>query len=194
MKARPLILASTSVYRAGLLSRLGVSFTTQAPGVEETPLPRESSRSLASRLALAKACAISSAHPQAWVLGSDQAAFCGNRLLGKPGTREAAIEQLSFLSGREARFATAVALSCRSAKLTYTALDITVVRLRRLTRATVERYLEREPALDCAGSFKCEGLGIVLFSEIRSRDPTALVGLPLIQTAELLRRAGFELP
>jgi septum formation protein len=197
MAPRPkpsLVLASTSPYRAELLRRLGLTFTTAAPRVDETPKPHETAQRLSVRLAEAKAGAVAATHPAAWVLGSDQSASCDGRLLGKPGTRTASAEQLAFMSGREAVFATAISLVCQAAEKHYHALELTTVRLRTLKPAEIERYLDREPALDCAGGFKCEGLGITLFSEIRSNDPSALIGLPLIQTARLLRKAGFVLP
>ena len=190
----PLILASTSRYRAELLSRLRLPFEQLAPAVDETPAAREPAQKLAPRLALAKAQAVASTHPGCWVLGSDQAASCEGRLLGKPGTREAACEQLNWLSGRHAAFVTGLALVNTTAPKILRSLDVTVVRLRRLSAAEIERYVDLEPALDCAGSFKMEGLGISLFTEIQSRDPTGLIGLPLIETAKLLRKAGYDLP
>ena len=189
-----LILASTSRYRAELLSRLRLPFEQFPPQVDETAAAGEPAQKLAARLALAKAQAVASAQPGCWVLGSDQAASCEGRLLGKPGTRDAACEQLSWLSGRHAAFVTGLAMVNTAAPKILRALDVTVVRLRRLSTTEIERYVELEPALDCAGSFKMEGLGISLFEEIQSRDPTGLIGLPLIETAKLLRKAGYSLP
>ena len=188
-----LVLASTSRYRAELLARLRLPFDSARPEVDETPRPGEPPASLALRLAAAKARAIAALHADAVVIGSDQVASCDGRALGKPGTREAAIAQLQAMSGREAVFLTAVAVAAPGGGLD-TALDTTTVRFRPLSDDKIARYVDAERPLDCAGSFKCEGLGIALFEAIESRDPTALVGLPLIATARLLRGAGFALP
>lgn len=188
-----LILASTSRYRRELLQRLQLPFTTERPEVDETALPGESSAALATRLAAAKAREVARMHPAAWVIGSDQVAAFDGRALGKPGTRDAAIAQLESMSGSSVQFLTAVAL-CRGGAVAGEALDVTTVVFRHLQRAEIERYVDAEQPLDCAGSFKSEGLGIALFDAIDTRDPTALVGLPLIATAGLLRNAGFVLP
>ena len=192
-----LILGSTSPYRRELLARLGLPFDTQAPEVDETALPGEAPDALAARLAIAKAEAVAALQPGAWVIGSDQVAELDGCALGKPHRRDAAIVQLQALSGREARFHTALCV----ARVTHEGLrnslhsvDLTVVRFRPLTGAEIERYVDAEQPLDCAGSFKCEGLGIALFDAIETADPTALVGLPLIATARLLREAGFTVP
>jgi septum formation protein len=190
----PLVLASTSRYRAELLSRLRLSFTQAAPRVDETPKAGETAEKLAARLARAKAQAVAKVHPERVVIGSDQAASCMNRMIGKPGDRATACEQLAFMSGRSVMFVTGLALVGPDLPRPLTALDVTIVKLRRLTAADIERYVDAEPAFDCAGSFKMEGLGITLFEEIQSRDPTALIGLPLIATARLLRKAGYDLP
>lgn len=192
MLTPPLLLASTSRYRADLLGRLRLPFSSAAPGVAEAALPGESSESLVRRLALAKAEAVAARNPGAWVIGSDQTAECGGLLLGKPGTPARAADQLLRLSGQRVRFLTAVALVRDGRRLE--ALDLTTVQFRELDVATVQRYLAAEDVLDCAGSFKCEGLGISLFEGIESRDPTGLIGLPLIATAALLREAGYRLP
>ena len=190
----PLILASTSRYRAELLRRLGVPFEQEAPGSDETPRSGEAPLDLARRLARAKAEAVAARRPQRWVLGSDQVCACGDELLGKPGTRQRAIEQLTRLSGNSARFFTAVALTRGAGGALHEALDLTTVRFRRLDAAEIERYVDAEPAFDCAGSFKSEGLGIALCEAIESRDQTGLVGLPLIAVRELLVRVGLALP
>ncbi|HEY9253377.1 MAG TPA: Maf family nucleotide pyrophosphatase [Stenotrophomonas sp.] len=185
-----LILASTSAYRRELLARLGLPFEQARPQVDETPWPGEAPAPLALRLAEAKARAL--ADEGAWALGSDQVAELDGLPLGKPGTFDAAVAQLSAMSGRSVHFHTAVCLA--SPTSTHLASDLTVVHFRNLSAAEIERYLHAESPLDCAGSFKCEGLGISLFEAIDSRDPTALVGLPLIATARLLRQAGFAVP
>lgn len=189
----PLILASTSRYRADLLTRLRLPFETLAPHIDEAPKPAETGQRLAARLARAKAQAVSGQRPEACVIGSDQVASCLNRLLGKPGSREAAAEQLAFMAGRTVTFATAVSLVHPDLPRPLAELDVTLVKLRRLKTADIERYLDAEPALDCAGSFRAEGLGITLFEEIQSRDPTGLIGLPLIALARMLRKAGYPL-
>lgn len=189
-----LTLASTSAYRRALLERLGLPFVTARPEVDELPLPGESPQALAERLALAKAEAVL-ARPDShtWVIGSDQVAELDGRPLGKPGSHVAAVTQLRSMSGREVRFLTALCLAGPDGRRLQ-ALDVTTVHFRALGDDEIERYVAREQPLDCAGSFKCEGLGIALFDEIDNRDPTALIGLPLIATARLLREAGFKLP
>ena len=188
----PLVLASTSRYRRELLDRLLLPFEVARPDVDESPLPAETPETLAARLAEAKARAIATTRPEAWVIGSDQVADLDGVPLGKAGTRERAVEQLLAMSGRPVAFRTAVCVVRGDVSLS--ALDTTVVRFRTLSAVEVERYVDAEQPLDCAGSFKSEGLGIALFEAIESRDPTALVGLPLIATADLLRRAGYALP
>lgn len=188
-----LILASTSVYRRELLARLGLAFAVARPQVDETPAPGEAPQALAQRLASAKAGAIVAQHADAWVIGSDQVAELDAAPLGKGGDRDGAIAQLTAMSGRQVRFSTAVTLAHRGEPALH-ALDVTVVRFRTLSSAEIERYIDDEQPYDCAGSFKAEGLGIALFEAIESQDPTALIGLPLIATARLLRSAGFALP
>jgi septum formation protein len=188
----PLILASSSPYRADLLRRLGVPFKAIAPDLDETAQPSESPVALAARLAIAKAQALALRHPDHWVLGSDQVPSLEGTPLGKAGTRAAAIEQLQAFSGKAVEFHTTVALV--GAGKVRTAIDLTIVRFRHLTLAEIERYLDAEPAWDCAGSFKAEGLGITLFSAVESRDPTALIGLPLIAVRSLLAQAGYAIP
>ncbi|MBT2749263.1 MULTISPECIES: Maf family nucleotide pyrophosphatase [unclassified Lysobacter] len=189
----PLLLASTSVYRRELLTRLGLPFDVARPDTDETPQPGEAPAALAQRLAVAKAAAVAAQHPQAWVIGSDQVAEFDGRPIGKPGGRDGALAQLAAMSGREVRFVTGLCVA-RHAQAPLIALDITVVRFRRLSYAEIERYVDAEQPYDCAGSFKSEGLGIALFDAVESSDPTALIGLPLIATARLLREAGYSLP
>ncbi len=189
-----LILASTSPYRRELLGRLGLPFETARPEVEETPRPDEPPAALARRLAEAKARAVAARHPDAWVIGSDQVADLDQRPLGKPGDHARAVAQLRAAAGREVRFHTGLCLLRQADDDIQHHLDLTVVHFRRLDADEIERYLRTERPYDCAGSFKCEGLGIALFEAIESRDPTALIGLPLIALARMLRRAGFALP
>lgn len=188
-----LILASTSPYRRDLLQRLRLPFDTARPQVDETPLAGERPDALSQRLAQAKAAAVAASHPDAWVIGSDQVAGLEGAPLGKPGHRDAALAQLACMSGRVVRFHTALAV-LRHGGPALQALDTTTVRFRDLAPAEIRRYVDSEQPLDCAGSFKAEALGIALFDAIHSEDPTALVGLPLIATARLLRQAGFAVP
>jgi len=189
-----LVLASTSRYRRELLERLGVRFEVARPDVDEAALPGESPRDLAVRLAQAKAQAVASQRGDgAWALGSDQVADVEGHALGKPGGRAAAIEQLRSMSGRVVRFHTALCLAHADGRL-HADCDLTEVHVRQLSDAEIERYVDAEQPFDCAGSFKSEGLGITLFERIDNRDPTALIGLPLIATCRLLRAAGFALP
>lgn len=187
-----LILASTSRYRAELLQRLHLPFDTQRPDVDETPQPGEMPAKLAMRLAQAKAAAVASTHPRAWTIGSDQVAELDGVPLGKPGDRPHAVAQLAAMSGKTVHFHTAACVMQGHA--VHTAMDLTRVRFRTLSTDEIERYVDAEQPFDCAGSFKSESLGICLFDAIESSDPTALIGLPLIATAKLLREAGFMLP
>jgi len=189
----PLILASTSRYRRELLERLRLPFHIARPEVDETPHPGETPPALAQRLAWAKAQAITAQHPEAWIIGSDQVAALDGQPLGKPGNRDNALAQLGAMSGREVAFHTAVCL-LRGDEPGLQAMDVTRVRFRDLHPEEIERYVDAEQPLDCAGSFKSEGLGIALFQHIDSKDPTALVGLPLIALSDMLRKAGFTLP
>ncbi|RZA17457.1 MAG: septum formation inhibitor Maf [Lysobacteraceae bacterium] len=194
MSTPRLVLASTSRYRRELLERLRMPFDVARPDVDETALPGEPPRELAIRLAHAKALAV--AHQRtdgAWALGSDQVAEVEGRALGKPGGRDAAIAQLRAMSGRVVRFHTALCLAHGDGR-TFAAIDLTEVHFRALDADEIGRYVDAEQPFDCAGSFKSEGLGIALFERIDNRDPTALVGLPLIATCGLLREAGFALP
>ena len=189
-----LILASTSPYRQQLLSRLGVPFETHPPGVDEAHIERESPADRALRLALEKARAVACEHPQAVVVGADQVAACGDQLLDKPGSAARSREQLEALSGRTALFYTACTVLGGSRGLQLAHVDTTSVVFRQLSASEIERYVARERPFDCAGGFRAESLGISLFEYIESRDPTGLIGLPLIWLAAALREAGFPLP
>jgi septum formation protein len=189
----PLILASTSPYRRELLERLGVPFAVEAPDVDEAHLADEPPTERALRLAAAKAEAVSRRHPGAVVIGSDQVAAAGGVILDKPGTVERACQQLKHLAGSQARFHTACAVRWHNTGFSVNHLDTVTVAVRDLTAAEIAAYVAREQPLNCAGSFKSEGLGIALFSRIESEDPTALVGLPLIWLAGALRQAGYRL-
>ena len=188
-----LILGSTSRYRRELLERLCIPFQVAAPDVDETPLPQEAPRKLAERLALSKAKAVADKYPQAVVIGSDQVADLDGQSLGKPGPHEKAVLQLRLMRGQTVVFQTAVAVVCRASGFEQTSLAAVRVRFRDLTDDEIENYLQLERPYDCAGSAKSEGLGIALLASIESDDPTALIGLPLIRTCQMLRAAGVEL-
>ena len=189
-----LVLASSSPYRRQLLERLGLDFDTWAPEVDETPAAGERPRDTALRLAIAKAEAASRKFARAWVIGSDQVADLDGRPLGKPGSRENAMRQLREVSGHSVLFHTAICVSHARLQRRHERLVTTEVAFRRLTAAEIERYLDREPAFDVAGSAKSEGLGISLLSRLGGEDPTALVGLPLIALSAILRAEGYDLP
>ncbi len=189
---RRLILGSSSRYRRELLERLRLPFDVFAPDLDESPLPAESPLQLATRLAMAKAQAIAKQFPQAIVIGSDQVADLHGQAIGKPGNHQRAIEQLTAMSGQEVVFHTAVAVVCAETGFSADALAPVRVKFRSLNPAEIENYLRAEQPYDCAGSAKSEGLGITLLSAIQSDDPTALIGLPLIRTTQLLRLAGLD--
>jgi septum formation protein len=186
-------LGSTSRYRRELLSRLHLPFEVAAPDVDETPHPGERPEALARRLALAKAHAVAARHPHAVVIGSDQVADLDGEPLGKPGTHERAVEQLHRMRGRTVVFQTALSVVCQASGFEMSDLAPVKVRFRALSDAEIETYLRLEQPYDCAGSAKSEGLGIALLESIDNDDPTALIGLPLIRTARLLRAAGLPL-
>ncbi len=188
----PLILGSTSRYRRDMLQRLRLPFDVHAPQVDETPREGEAPSALALRLALAKAHEVAERFPQAAVIGSDQVADLAGRPIGKPGDHARATQQLLAMSGQSVVFHTAVAVVCLAKRYEASALVPVTVRFRNLSEAEVEHYLRAEQPYDCAGSAKSEALGIALLHAIESDDPTALVGLPLIKTCELLRGAGID--
>jgi septum formation protein len=191
---RRLILASSSKYRKNLLMRFGIDFACRSPSVDETAAKNEPPAELVRRLAKHKAEFVSAKHPEVIVIGSDQVAVFGGRVIGKPGGFAAALEQLSSFSGQSVRFLTAVCVSCAETGFSEEHTDVTEVVFRSLQNNEMERYLLREKPYDCAGAFKAESLGITLFEKIISDDPTALIGLPLIRTAGMLRSAGYKLP
>jgi septum formation protein len=192
MPARRLVLASTSRYRSELLQRLRLSFTVRAPGVDETALPGEAPQALALRLALAKADAIADLDRDAVVIGSDQVAELDGTAIGKPGDHARAVAQLRTMRGRTVVFHTAVAVACVETGFRAAEIAPVTVRFRNYGDAEIEHYLRTEQPYDCAGSAKAETLGIALLEAIESDDPTALIGLPLIRTSALLRRAGID--
>jgi len=190
---RTLILGSTSRYRKELLSRLQIPFETAAPDVDETPHSNESPKDLARRLALAKARAVALKNPEAIVIGSDQVADLEGTPLGKPGNHTNAILQLQRMRGKTVIFQTALSVVCISTGYERTDLAEVKVKFRNLSDAEIESYLRAEEPYDCAGSAKSEGLGIALLDSIENDDPTALIGLPLIRTCQMLREAGMKL-
>jgi septum formation protein len=190
---RTLILGSTSRYRKELLSRLQIPFETAAPDVDETPHINESPKDLALRLALAKARAVALKNPEAIVIGSDQVADLEGAPLGKPGNHANATLQLQRMRGKTVIFQTALSVVCIATGYQRTDLAEVKVKFRDLSDAEIESYLRAEEPYDCAGSAKSEGLGIVLLDAIENDDPTALIGLPLIRTCQMLREAGVKL-
>jgi len=187
-----LVLASGSRYRAELLGRLGLPFEAWSPDVDESALPGEACADTALRLARAKAEAARARFPNTWIVGSDQVADLAGRAIGKPGHRDAARAQLLDMRGRTVTFHTAVCLIA-GAKVREAIVPTQVV-FRPLSDEEIERYLDREPAFDCAGSAKSEGLGIALLERLTGDDPTALVGLPLVALSAMLRAAGASVP
>jgi septum formation protein len=192
-------LASTSTYRRELLGRLRLPFTCVAPGVDETRRGGEPPLAMVARLAKAKAVAVALQHPDAWVIGSDQVAIrvdasLGELILGKPGSEARCVEQLRSCSGQTLSFVTAVAVLRHDGRSAHEFIDTTRVIFRTLDDGAIARYVAREAPLDCAGGFKSEGLGITLCESINGEDPSALIGLPLIQLSKVLRSVGYELP
>ena len=189
-----LVLASTSVYRRQLLERFGLPFELARPDVDEAALPGETPPATAQRLALAKAKAVARRWPDALIIGSDQVAHIGAETFGKPGSVDKAIAQLERMSGQTVLFQTALCLLNSGDGSSQLECIPTEVKFRVLGRPEIERYVQREMPLDCAGSAKSEGLGISLLDALSGDDPTALVGLPLIALSRMLRNAGIDLP
>jgi septum formation protein len=187
----PLILASTSRYRQELLRRLRLDFLVISPEVDETPQDAETPLALALRLAKAKALAVAQQHPQAVVIGSDQVLDLDGEPMGKPHTHERAVAQLTRMSGKQLVFHTAVCVACVQTGFVQTLNVPTTTTFRDLSPSEIERYLRAETPYDCAGSAKSEGLGVALLRSMQSDDPTAIIGLPLITVAQLLRQAGL---
>lgn len=189
-----LTLASTSRYRKALLEKLGLPFDCAAPDVDERPLAEESAQALVTRLARAKAQAIADGRDHGLIIGSDQVCVCDGRILGKPGTIDNAIAQLMAAQGRSVTFYTGLCVLDAATGQAHQLVEPFTVHFRTLDEAAIRRYVEAELPIDCAGSFKCEGMGIVLFKGLEGRDPNALIGLPLIGLIELLACHGIALP
>ena len=187
-----LVLASTSPFRKELLDRLGLPFETASPDVDETPLPGESPVELVRRLAEAKARAVATQFPDAVIIGSDQVATLGDDIIGKPGNHEKAVEQLLRLQGQRVVFNTGLCLLDAATGTAEVDVVPFPVQFRAMDDAFIERYLKREPAYNCAGAFKSEGLGIVLCERFEGEDPTALIGLPLIRLVRMLEAVGVS--
>ncbi len=188
-----LVLASTSPYRKELLARLGVDFTTAAPNVDETPLHGESADATSLRLAIAKARALATTFPSSLIIGSDQVALLHGEQLGKPGTHERAVAQLKAMRGQTLVFHTALCLYNTATGSTQTAIDETRVVMRDYSDEQIETYLQREQPYNCAGSAKTEGLGVVMIARIENNDPTAIIGLPMIELVTMLNNEGFAI-
>lgn len=192
--AAPLILASSSRYRRRQLERFLDEFEVVAPGVDESAVAAEEPAELAARLARSKAEAVSGQHRNAVVIGADQVAVLEGRVVGKPGDRTQAVEQLMSASGRTMQFLTAVCVLDPQSRRRYEHIDRTTVRFRRFDRRQAELYVDHDKPYDCAGSFRIEGAGFVLFRSVSTDDPTALIGLPMIWLAQTLRELGQLLP
>ncbi len=189
---KKLVLASTSGYRAELLRRLQIPFELARPDIDESPLANEKPAETAIRLSIAKASYIAKTTPNCLIIGSDQVADLNGTHIGKPGTATAARDQLRAMRGRELIFQSGLALINSDTGALQSCIVPTIVCFRDFTDAEIECYLEREDALDCSGSAKSEGLGIALMTSMQSDDPTALVGLPLIALAGMLRNEGLS--
>ena len=189
-----LILASSSRYRRELLARLHIEFESISPDIDESQQNNEAAATYVERLAQEKAQAIANNHPNHLVIGSDQCTVMNDKIIGKPHTREAAIEQLTSASGKQIEFLTGVCVTHQASTWTRSFVETFLVSFRNLTREEIERYLDIEKPFDCAGSFKSEGYGISLTDAMTGDDPTALIGLPLIRLAQTLREFGWSVP
>jgi septum formation protein len=194
LETASLILASTSAYRHELLSRLGIPFRSVAPRFDETQLSRDGKtpRAVAEALARGKAASIALIEPGATVIGCDQLVALEGRILGKPGSLERAVEQLETLAGRTHELITALVVLSAGQSLRHT--NVARLHMRALRRAEIERYVKHDRPVDCAGSYKLEQRGIVLFESIESEDHSAITGLPLIRLTGLLRTLGYAVP
>lgn len=192
MNTQTIVLASTSVYRKELLTRLGLNFATAAPDIDESPLPNESAKQTSLRLSAQKAYAVAKAFPNALIIGSDQVALLGELQIGKPGSHANAIRQLQLMRGKTITFYTAISLLNTNTNALESQVAENHVTFRHLSDAEIERYLIREQPYHCAGSAKSEGLGIALFSRMSGDDPNALIGLPLILLISMLKNQGVN--
>lgn len=189
---QPLLLASSSQYRRELLARLGLAFEWANPDIDESPQPNESANALVTRLSKAKAEALISEFPQHLIIGSDQVAVLGNKIIGKPHTYETAFAQLRAASGNQVIFKTGLCLLNAISGQSQVSVEEFTVHFRKLSDEQIHHYLTYEQPYDCAGSFKCEGLGIALFSKLSGDDPNTLIGLPLIRLVDMLKNVGVD--
>ena len=191
-----IILASTSTYRQSLLNKLQIEFKTAAPNIDESPHPDESAPDLVSRLAFekAKAVADSTLETESWIIGSDQVCTLDGKIIGKPGTKEKAIQQLESANGKKVTFYTGLCLYQNRTGQTQLIVEPFSVYFKKLTEAQIYNYVQKDNPIDCAGSFKSEGLGITLFEKLEGRDPNTLVGLPLIALTDMFAQWGLCLP
>lgn len=187
-----LVLGSTSPFRRAVLEKLGLPFETDAPDVDESPLAEETPEQLVARLSLAKARAVAERHPHALVIGSDQVAVLDGEILGKPGSHENAVRQLSNASGKTVTFLTGLCLYNAATGHAQTSVEPFAVSFRELRDDEIEHYLQRERPYNCAGSFKSEALGITLFKRLNGDDPNTLIGLPLIRLVAMLAQEGVD--
>ena len=195
MKDQPsLILASSSVYRKELLSRLRIPFSCESPNIDESPLANETIDEMIERLSHQKAEAVGKNHPKAWVIASDQVADFNGKAIGKPGTHEKALEQLKMMRGKTVIFKTGLCLLNHETQRSIYICVPTKVSFHDLDDTILDNYLHAEKPYDCAGSAKSEGLGISLLSKVKSHDPTALIGLPLVALSGILRSVGYSIP
>lgn len=188
-----LILGSSSPFRAELLAKLGLAFTTASPDIDESPLANEPAEQLVRRLSEQKASAISQHHTDALIIGSDQVAILDGQILGKPGNHDNAVKQLVMASGKTVLFQTGLALLNSQSGQIHSLVEPFEVSFKTLSLAQIEFYLQQEQPYQCAGSFKSEGFGISLFSRLRGDDPNSLIGLPLIRLIELLKAEGIDI-
>ncbi|MEG3112941.1 MULTISPECIES: nucleoside triphosphate pyrophosphatase [Pantoea] len=187
-----ILLASTSPFRQALLTKLGLTFVTDSPNVDETALPGENAETLVKRLAVAKAQALAETYPEHWIIGSDQVCVLDGEITGKPHTVENAHNQLRAASGNRITFYTGLALYHPSSQRLIQCCEPFIVHFRDLSDDEITNYIKKEQPLQCAGSFKSEGMGICLFERLEGRDPNTLIGLPLIALNAMLREAGIN--
>jgi len=189
---KQLVLGSTSPFRRSLLEKLGLPFQCAKPEVDESALANESADALVARLAEAKAAAVAKDYPDALIIGSDQVAVVDGQILGKPKTHERAVEQLSAASGKVVTFYTGLCLFNSATGKSQIEVEPFEVHFKHLSPAQINGYLYKEEPYNCAGSFKSEGLGILLFDKLSGRDPNTLIGLPLITLGEMLANEGID--
>jgi MAF protein len=187
---KPIVLASTSPFRRALLEKLGLPFITASPQTDETPKPGETARELVTRLAQAKAQALRTNYPAHLIIGSDQVCVLNNQITGKPHSEENAVQQLLLARGSIVTFYTGLALYNAENGHLQTTCEPFDVHFRHLSEEEIRQYVRKEQPLQCAGSFKSEGLGITLFERLEGRDPNTLIGLPLIALCEMLIKEG----